>query len=196
MEEKQVTSTKKTSFLKRNAYYFVLGAIVLCLALVIGLASLTGGSTERQDDMPVNTDKIEFVSPVANASISKAYNADNLQYNKVLNEWAIHKATDYSVASGESVLACYNGKVESIRTNILEGTVITIDHGNNLKTVYKSLDEEVKVQIGDEVKTGQVIGKASASATGETTETSQVHFEVWKDGNLVDPAGYLTTSEK
>ena len=195
MEEKQVTSTKKTSFLKRNAYYFILGAIVLCLALIIGLASIVKSPT-NQDDVPANTGKIEFVSPVANATISKGFNADCLQYNKVLNEWSIHKATDYTVASGESVLACYNGKVESISTNILEGTVITIDHGNNLKTVYKSLDEEVKVQVGDEVKTGQVIGKASASATGETTETSQVHFEVWKDGSLVDPAGYMQTSEK
>lgn len=194
MEEK-VTSITKTSFLKKNAYYFILGAIVLSLALIIGLASLTTNST-KQDVEPANTSTIEFVSPVANATISKAFNADCLQYNKVLNEWAIHKATDYTVASGESVLACYNGKVESISTNILDGTVITIDHGNNLKTVYKSLDEEVKVQVGEEVKTGQVIGKASASATGETTETSQVHFEVWKDGSLVDPAGYLSTNEK
>ena len=190
MEEKQVTSTKKTSFLKRNAYYFILGAIVLCLALIIGLASIANSSAEPED-VPANTSKIEFICPVANATIVKSFNAECLQYNEVLNEWAIHKATDYAVASGESVLACYDGKVESISTNLLEGTVITIDHGNNLKTVYKSLDEEVKVQVGDLVKTGQVIGKASASATGETSQASQVHFEVWKDGNLVDPAGYM-----
>lgn len=195
MEEKQVTPTKKTSFLKRNAYYFILGTIVLCLALIIGLTSVSKETT-NQNDVPVSASKIEFISPVVNATISKNFDADNLQYNSVLNEWAVHKATDYVVAGGESVLACYDGKVESISTNILEGTVITIDHGNNLKSVYKSLDEEVRVQIGDEVKTGQVIGKASASATGETTDTSQVHFEVWKDGSLVDPAGYMQASEK
>ena len=78
----------------------------------------------------------------------------------------------------------------------MDGTSITINHGNNLKTVYKSLDEDVKVKVGQTVKAGDVIALSSSSASGETTDSSQVHFEVWKEDKLVDPAGYLDLGEK
>ena len=50
------------------------------------------------------------------------------------------------------------------------------------------------VKLGDNVKKGDVIGKASNTATSEVSETGEVHFEVWKDGTLVDPASYLDIS--
>ncbi len=199
MEEKQTlnTSSKKTakSFFKKNAYYFVLAGLVLCLALIIGLASVIT-KPNNQGNVEVNTGKIEFVMPVANATISKGFSATELQYNPALNEWSIHKALDFSVESGANVMACYDGTVVSITKDILDGTVITIDHGNNLKTVYKSLSEDVKVQVSQKVKKGEIIGQASASSSGETTDSSQVHFEVWKDDALVDPAGYIQIDEK
>lgn len=200
MDEKQSLNTSSTknktkSFMKKNAYYFALVGLVLCLALVIGLTSLVSNS-HNQGNVEVNTGNIEFIMPVANATILKGYNANELQYNKVLNEWSIHKALDLKAENGANVMACYDGKVVSITTDILDGTCITIDHGNNLKTVYKSLSEDVLVKINQEVKTGEIIGKASASSTGETTDSAQVHFEVWKDDALVDPAGYIKMEEK
>lgn len=199
MENKETlnTSSKKTakSFLKKNAYYFVLAGLVLCLALIIGLASLLTNPT-NQGTVETNTGKIEFIMPVANATISKGFSSTELQYNKALNEWSIHKALDFNAEMGANVMACYDGTVVSISKDILDGTVITIDHGDNLKTVYKSLSEDVKVQVNQKVKKGEIIGQASASSTGETTDASQVHFEVWKDDALVDPAGYIQIEEK
>lgn len=199
MEEKNIgtsTLSKKTikSFFKRNAYYFALIGLVVCLALVIGLTSLV--SNQSQGEVEVNAGKIEFVMPVSNASVLKGYKADALQYNEALNEWSIHKAMDLSTENGANVVACYDGIVESIKTDILNGTVITIDHGNNLKSVYKSLAEDVSVVVNQQVKTGEIIGKASNSSTGETTDSAQVHFEVWKDDALVDPAGYIQIESK
>lgn len=199
MEEKNIgtsTSSKKTikAFFKRNAYYFALIGLVVCLALIIGLTSLV--SSQNQGEVEVNTGKIEFVMPVSNANITKGYNAGALQYNAVLNEWSIHKALDISTENGANVMACYDGIVESIKTDILNGTVITINHGNNLKSVYKSLAEDVSVVVNQQVKTGEIIGKASTSSTGETTDSAQVHFEVWKDDALVDPAGYIQIESK
>ena len=199
MEENTSKKTKIKLFFKRNAYYITLGGIVAVLALVIGLSTISLGSTntktEVQEDLPVSSTAIEFVSPVESALITKGYSATELQYTAALNEWSIHKALDFSAMSGENVRACYAGIVENISSNILDGTIITINHGNNLKTVYKSLADDVNVSVGDSVTTGMVIAKAGF-ASGETQESSQVHFEVWKDDKLVDPAGYLNISGK
>lgn len=198
MEENRTLNTsKKTakSFIKKNAYYFVLAGLVLCLALIIGLTSIVV-NPDNEGEVEVNSGKIEFVMPVANATVLKNYSATELQYNKALNEWSIHKAMDLSTEIGANVVACYDGTVVNIASDILDGTVITIDHGNNLKTVYKSLSEDVKVELNQQVKKGEIIGRASSSSTGEATDSAQVHFEVWKDDALVDPAGYIQIEGK
>ena len=69
------------------------------------------------------------------------------------------------------------------------------NHGNGLKTTYSSLDQNTNVKIGDAVKKGDIIGSASNTATSETTDSGEVHFEVWKDGTLVDPSSYLNIGE-
>lgn len=194
MQETNCEQKNTKNFFKKNGYYFILAGLVLVLALVIGLTSII--STTNEPAQETNTSSITFVSPVANASISKSYNESELQYNATLNEWSIHKAIDFSATKGANVMASYDGTVESISTNLLDGTCITINHGDGLKTVYKSLDEEVKVSVGDKVSSGQVIGYVAGSATGETTETSHLHYEVWKDDNKVDPAGYLQIDNK
>lgn len=198
MEEKQTINTSKKTvknFIKKNAYYLVLAGLVVCLALVVGITSVMV-NPKTEGEIEVNTGKIEFVMPVTNATILKNYSATELQYNQALNEWSIHKAMDLCTEIGANVMACYDGTVVNIASDILDGTVITIDHGNNLKTVYKSLSDDVNVKLNQQVKKGDVIGTASNSSTGETTDSAQVHFEVWKDGALVDPAGYIQIEEK
>lgn len=198
MEQNQTINTsKKTAknFIKKNAYYLVLAGLIICLALIIGVTSVIV-NPDTEGEVEVNTGKIEFVMPVANSTILKNYSATELQYNKALNEWSIHKAMDLGTEIGADVVACYDGTVVNIASDILDGTVITIDHGNNLKTVYKSLNDDVIVKLNQQVKKGDVIGSASASSTGETTDSAQVHFEVWKDDALVDPAGYIQIEEK
>ena len=182
-------------YLKKYGYYFVLAGLIAVLAVVIAVSSVLA-STNEGEDTPVNVQAIEFVNPVLNASVLKGYSNTELQFNETLNQWEVHKAVDFLASSGANVFACYAGTVTKVYSNVLMGTTIEIDHGDNLKTVYSSLDSDVEVSVGDLVNTGDVIGTASTSATGETTETSQVHFEVWKDGALVDPAGYLALEEK
>lgn len=198
MEEKDTlkTESKVKKFVKKNAYYLALIGIVVMLGLVIGLTAGLSGNPAQEPDVPTNVDTIQFVCPVSNATISKGYSATELQYNAALNEWSIHKAIDFVASAGTNVIAAYDGTIESVTNNILDGTSITINHGNNLKTVYKSLDEDVKVKVGQTVKAGDVIALSSSSASGETTDSSQVHFEVWKEDKLVDPAGYLDLGEK
>lgn len=179
-------------YLKKYGYYFALGGLLLVLSVAVVLTSVFAESGDKIQ--PTNVSQITFDMPVMNASVLKGYSDTELQYNAVLNVWEIHKAIDFSAEIGTNVLAVYSGTVSSVSKNLLEGTTIEIDHGNGLKTTYGSLDADVNVKVGDVVSKGDVIGKASNSATSETTNQGEVHFEVWKDGNVVDPSSYLNLS--
>lgn len=192
-EKSQIENKNFGYYMRRYGNYLILASIVFVLLLAIVVTAIVSGKVENVE--PANSPTvITFQSPVMNGQVSVGYSDTELQYNKALNVWQVHKGVDYVADIGTNVLAAYDGTVTSISTDILHGTVVEIDHGNNLKTTYGSLDANTMVQVGDKVLKGDVIGKASNSATGETTEDGEVHFEVWKDGNLVDPANYLDMS--
>lgn len=180
-------------FFKKYSYYVVLAGLVLVLVAAITLTSILAGNTENTN---VNNGVIEFTSPVLNGAVLKGYNSEELQYNESLNQWEIHLAVDFSAPGGTNVLACYDGTIEKVYSNSLQGTIIEIKHTDSLSTVYSGLDDDVFVSVGDEVKKGDVIGTSSSSGTRESEDGGQVHFEVWKDGSLVDPSGYLNLEDK
>lgn len=69
------------------------------------------------------------------------------------------------------------------------GNMVKIDHGNGYMTRYLHLTyDTVKVKVGDKVKKGQVLGYMGN--TGYSFG-GHLHFEVWKDGNRIDPTEYL-----
>ena len=197
MENESVQNNKKKitfrGVISKYGYYIALAILILLLAVAIVLTSLSA-KNDVENVEPTNADVITFSLPVVNANVLKGYSDTELQYNKTLNVWELHRGVDFAANIGEDVLACYDGTVTKITNNLLNGTVIEIDHGNGLKTCYGSLDSVASVNVGDAVKKGDVIGKASNTATGEVSETGEVHFEVWKDGALVDPASYLDIS--
>ena len=193
--ENEKTGTKKTNFwefIKKYSYYLILGILILAFAIAIIVTSNLASKEEPAS--PTNVTSITFSSPVLNGQVNRGYSANELQYNSALKIWEVHKAIDFSAEIGTDVLACFDGTVTSVTTNLLQGTVVEIDHGDGLVSKYGSLDTSVNVKVGDTVKTGDVIGKASGSATGETTGEGEVHFEVWKDGSAIDPSNYLDIS--
>ena len=88
------------------------------------------------------------------------------------------------------VLAALSGKVTRVEPHPLTGTVVEITHSGNLKTVYQSLTD-AKVKVGDEVVQGNILATAGRSEM-ESDLGNHVHFEVYNNGNLVNPAELLT----
>ncbi|MBW4841052.1 MAG: M23 family metallopeptidase, partial [Paenibacillaceae bacterium] len=71
----------------------------------------------------------------------------------------------------------------------LLGYVVEITHANNLKTVYESLGE-VKVKKDAEVKQGDTIGSAGRNEMEKDLD-NHVHFTIYENGELVNPATVL-----
>ena len=181
--------------------YSIITAVVLC-AITITLAiilSAVGNPTTNNNgniEQPVDTKPIVFINPLGVMEVLKGYSATELQYSATLKQWQVHKALDLAATEGTDVLAVYDGVVESIKTNYMMGTTITIKHNDKLKTVYSSLNEEVNVAVGDSIKKGKIIGKVANTAQSEAADGAHLHFEVWADGNLVDPQNYVMLENK
>ncbi len=171
--------------------------IAVIVGFLIGVPAQANTSIdENTPSSTVSNTSITFILPMKNATIVKDYSAKELQYNDTLEQWEIHKAIDFKSDTSNEVLAVYNGTISNIYTNYLEGTVIVIDHGNGLKSIYKSLNNELTLKVGDTVKQGDVIATVSDTMSRELNTGAHLHFEVFKDELAVDPNDYLETSSK
>ena len=158
----------------------------------------TNGNESNEDkveDKPTQT-VISFVVPVENASVLCDYTAASLVYNQTLNVYTGHLAIDFGADYGVSVKAVYGGTVESIVTSYLTGTTVTIDHGNDLKTVYNGIEVADGLMQGMRVEQGAVIGFVSDNNRQEYKDGPHLHFEVWQNGSKISPYKYLSLSEK
>jgi stage II sporulation protein Q len=91
------------------------------------------------------------------------------------------------------VVAALSGTVVDTDKDPLVGHYVQIEHDDGLVTVYQSL-EDVQVSKGDEVKQGDVIGRAGRNVFQKDLGI-HVHFEVRKDGVAVNPDQYLSQEE-
>lgn len=211
--EKKYNTGKFSSFMKKNIYYFLMIACILAIGTMITIAAINGANNQ-EDPVIINSpeptdpvtndpdptdpvvDPIVFTMPVADAEIGMDYSMDMLLYSSTLNQWQTHSGIDLKAAEGTEVVAAYDGMVKSITTDVLNGTVIEIEHANNLKTIYSSLDADVDVILNQLVDKGDVIGKVSSSSILEANEGPHLHFEVKLSNEFVDPNEYLPVENK
>ena len=97
---------------------------------------------------------------------------------------------------GVDIVMPENSPVHSISEGIVvfaewtseTGFVIIIEHLNGLTSIYKHNSSIIKVQ-GDRIETGEII--AFTGNTGSLTTGPHLHFELWYQGEPVDPESYI-----
>jgi murein DD-endopeptidase MepM/ murein hydrolase activator NlpD len=105
----------------------------------------------------------------------------------VSGEEAYHEGIDIAASSGTKVYAAASGKVTFAGWYAGYGRLITIDHGDGIKTQYGHLSG-YEVAKGDSVSAGELIGYVGQSGTATGPN---LHFEVLKSGKPVNPRNYL-----
>lgn len=83
------------------------------------------------------------------------------------------------------VVASLTGEVIEVGTDEYFGKYVVIQHSNDIKTVYYSLDE-IKVDVDDFVKQGDVIGTAGENM--DEFSGIHVHFRILKGDKEINPA--------
>ncbi|MBT2696845.1 peptidoglycan DD-metalloendopeptidase family protein [Bacillus sp. ISL-40] len=99
----------------------------------------------------------------------------------------MHKGIDIARPSNRTIKAADNGVVVSAGWGGGYGNKIVIDHQNGFRTLYGHMSS-LKVRAGQTVSKGTSIGVMGA--TGDATGI-HLHFEVYKNGSLVNPLSYL-----
>jgi hypothetical protein len=100
-----------------------------------------------------------------------------------------HYGIDIVAKLGSRVSSALDGTVIFSDWTMETGYVIMIQHDQNIATVYKHNAELLKRQ-GEKVKAGEVI--AIMGNTGKETTGPHLHFELWVNGNPINPEDYIS----
>jgi len=100
-----------------------------------------------------------------------------------------HFGIDIVAEKNTPVKSILAGVIIDANQSIETGKSISIQHNNDLISVYKHNSTLLK-KIGERVKTGEAI--AIIGNTGEHSSGPHVHLELWSNGRAVDPAHYLS----
>lgn len=148
------------------------------------IASIDKQAAELQDYY----DRIPNFRPAAGETTSPF----GYRKHPILGYTKFHYGVDLSKDDGRAVYAAGKGVVTMVKWNDSYGWFIEIDHGNGLKTRYAHLKSKKTclVSVGDEVEKGENI--ATMGTTGLSTGV-HLHFEVWEDGERIDPADFIGT---
>ncbi|MES2140947.1 MAG: M23 family metallopeptidase [Bacteroidota bacterium] len=99
-----------------------------------------------------------------------------------------HFGIDIVGPENEAIKTTLDGTVVIATWSSETGYTITVQHSNNLISVYKHNSVLLK-KIGDYVKAGEAI--AIIGNSGEQTTGPHLHFELWYNGNAIDPQDYM-----
>lgn len=99
-----------------------------------------------------------------------------------------HFGTDIVGPDNEAIKSTLDGTVILATWSSETGYTIMVQHTDNLVSVYKHNSVLLK-KVGDYVKAGDPI--AIIGNSGEHTTGPHLHFELWYNGNPVDPQEYM-----
>lgn len=158
-------------------------------------AQTSGGIGVEDDTAPAEDVVLAIVKPnlqpPVQGKVQAAYSMDKLVFSPTFNEWRTHSGVDISAPRGEVVRAAGNGVILEIKNDPRYGFTIVIDHKNGYKSLYANLASDKTMTVGKEVKMGDPIGSVGATAIFESAEPTHIHFELFKENKLVDPAAYI-----
>ncbi len=99
-----------------------------------------------------------------------------------------HYGVDIVADEGEPIKVALDGTVVFATWTLATGYTIGVQHEGNLVSVYKHNSSLLKEE-GNFVKAGEVI--AIIGDTGTISTGTHLHFELWYNGNPVNPVDYI-----
>ncbi len=100
-----------------------------------------------------------------------------------------HYGVDIVAARDETIKSVLDGTVIFSNWTLETGYVVAIQHQQNIISVYKHNSAVLK-KAGEHVRAGDPV--AIIGQTGEQSTGPHLHFELWNEGNPVNPRDYIT----
>ena len=102
---------------------------------------------------------------------------------------ALHPYVEVTAPSGPAVMSVLDGTVVFSGWDESDGYTLAIQHKGDILSVYKH-NERLLKKTGDTVKAGTPV--ALTGSTGSLTKGDHLRFELWYEGQAVDPAAYIS----
>lgn len=102
---------------------------------------------------------------------------------------ALHPYIDITAPGNSVVMSVLDGTVISAGWTDTEGYTIRIQHEGDIISVYKH-NQKLMKKTGDKVTAGTPI--AILGGTGSLSDGEHLHFELWHNGEAVDPTKYIS----
>ncbi|MDR2930381.1 MAG: peptidoglycan DD-metalloendopeptidase family protein [Propionibacteriaceae bacterium] len=129
-----------------------------------------------------------MISPLSSYTVTSPF---SMRVHPIWGTYSFHDGLDMGAGCGTPVLAPANGFVIDYYWAGGYGNRLVIDNGivdgHHIVTSYNHLSAGV-AQSGEAVTQGQTVAKVGS--TGDSTGC-HLHYMVWSDGQLMDPAGYV-----
>ena len=145
---------------------------------------------EESEDCDVVESYNAMVLPL-DGDIITDYTSNSLIYSETLEAWVGHDGLDIKANEGTVVKAAGDGVIKEVYEDELWGIVIVIDHENEFLTRYLNLATKDMVKVGTQVKKGDHISKVGRTAKVEMLMEPHLHFEVIKNGKIIDPRSII-----
>lgn len=128
-----------------------------------------------------------MVTPVAGVMTSTF----GPRMHPILGTVRIHKGVDWAAPVGTPIMAAFDGEISFQGDGGSYGNLVKITHANGRETRYAHMQRFAMASgVGTKVKAGDVIGYIGT--TGLSTGP-HLHFELYQNGEAIDPLGTVTT---
>ena len=190
--------------------------LIVCLVSIVSLSdNKTNTVSKASDDFTYVNDYIfDNYYPVVNQEekLTKPYTSEKVsiyknfydkdateeeQKNSIIYHEGIYmqnSGVDYKSDEQFDVVSSLSGTVTNVTDDTLLGKTVEIRNSSEIIIVYQSLGE-VLVKKGDNVTQGQIIAK-SGTCTLNNDVTNGLHFEMYKNGSVINPEKYYDKSIK
>jgi len=151
-----------------------------------GLQNMLAGKSMEQMSIPNSSTSSNETVP------SKIISEADLQESKItqsLNrQYFVPPVSGIISAPFNAIKAIAAGMVIGSDFTLDTGNTISIQHSNNIVSIYKHNSALLK-KSGDKVHAGEAI--AIIGNTGELTDGPHLHFELWYNGNPVNAENFI-----
>lgn len=147
------------------------------------LDEITKLAEEKEDLLAA----IPAIQPINNDQLTRMASGFGWRSDPFTKARKMHWGMDFTAPRGTPIYASGDGEVARADNSASGfGKHIRIDHGYGYLTIYAHLSR-YNVKRGQKVKRGDLIG--FVGSTGRS-QAPHLHYEVWKDGNRLDPINF------
>lgn len=114
------------------------------------------------------------------------YSMDKAIYFSTMQQYRYNDSIVIAAKEGETITAAADATVKKIYHDVQTGDSILFDLGDGYELTYGQLTD-ITLEEGQQVKSGDVVGKVAAPTIFYSVEGSNVYFKMTKDGKPVNP---------